>query len=230
MKLSLEIPLNHWDTFSPFCDFHYALAPFALVHKDYAKVYKKVSESKKELWLDNGFNEERRDIGIDALLKACDLVEPTHVTALEAFDAQENIKNVIKTKEEFSKRHLPYKLIGCYRGGRKDLELLFELCDIVALPYDDYREKPLSWIDSSRVHFFGMKNLDELRRHPPRSLDTSVPIRAAMVGIDLKLRERRPRNIPLFNKTLDLTKEQVALAIHNIHAIKEAGNGKTEET
>ena len=227
MKLSLEIPLNHWHTFSKYCDFHYALADFALNNKDYAERYKKL---KGEKWLDNSFNELRENIGIDKLLKAAELVEPTHITALEAFNAQENIKNVIKTKEEFSKRGLSYKLIGCYRGGRKDLELLFELCDVVALPYVDFREKPLSWVDSSLVHYFGFKNLDELRRHPPMSLDTSVPIRAAMIGIDLKLRDRRPRGLPMFDKNLLLTKEQVALALHNINAIKEAGNGKTEET
>lgn len=224
MELALEIPLNHWDTFSPLSDFGYALAHLVLEHKDYAKRYR---EFKGKLVLDNGFNELHEDIGIDALLKACDLVEPTHITALEAFDSQENIKNVLRTKEEFTKRHLPYKIIGCYRGGRKDLELLMQICDVVALPYDDYREKPLSWFPSSSFHFFGMKNLDELRRHPPMSLDTSVPIRAAMVGIDLSLRERRPRGIPLFDKKLELTKEQVALAIHNIKAVKEAGNAKT---
>ena len=227
MKLSLEIPLNHWNTFAPFCDFHYALADYALKHKDYAKRYRGLEGEK---WLDNSFNELREDIGIDALLRAADLVEPTHITALEAFDSQENIKNVLRTKEEFTKRHLPYKIIGCYRGGRKDLELLMQICDVVALPYDDYREKPLSWFASSNFHFFGMKNLDELRRHPPMSLDTSVPIRAAMVGIDLSLRERRPRGIPLFDKKLELTKEQVALAIHNIKAVKEAGNAKTKNT
>lgn len=224
MKFSLEIPLNHWDVFAPHCDFHYALADFVLNNKDYAKTYSKL---KGEKWLDNSFNELREDIGVEKLLKAADIINPTHITALEAFSPKENIKNVLKTKKEFSKRGLNYKIVGCYRGGKKDLEILLEICDIVALPYDDYRAKPLAWFNSDIFHYFGFKNLDELRRYPPRSLDTSVPIRAAMYGIDLRVRERRPKKLPLFDKTLNLTKEQIKLAVLNIEAIKEAGNGKT---
>jgi hypothetical protein len=223
MELALEIPLNHWDTFAPECDFHYALAQLVLENKNYAKIYRSI---KTKLFLDNGFNELRKDIGIDSLLKAYDLIEPTHVTALEAFDPEENIKAVIKTKTEFAQRGIKTKLVGCWRGGKKDLDILLEVCDIVALPYDDFREKALRLKPSGLFHFFGFKNLDEIRRHPPRSLDTSVPIRAAMLGISLRTRERRPKNLPLFNLQLKLTKEQIELALDNIRAIKEIGGEK----
>lgn len=222
MKLSLEIPLTHWDIFAPECDFGYALADIALKEKTYANLYRVLAGEK---WLDNSFNELREDIGIDKLLKAMELVEPTHVTALEAIDPEENIRAVIRTKEEFARRGIKTKLVGCWRGGKKDMEILSELCDIVALPYDGFREKALKLKPSNSFHFFGFKNLDEVRRHPPRSLDTSVPIRAALLGIDLKNRERRPKNLPLFDLKLKLTKEQIELALRNIRSIKEAGNG-----
>lgn len=224
MKLSLEIPLTHWEDFAPEVDFHYALADMALNNKGYADMYRTVSQAKlvDEIWLDNSFNELKRDIGIDRLLKAYDKVEPTHVTTLEAFDSKENIKAVIRTKEEFGRRGIKTKLVGCWRGGKKDLDILLDLVDVVALPYDDFREKALRYKQSELFHYFGFKNLDEVRRHPPRSLDTSVPIRAAMMGIDLRYRERRPKNMPLFALDLKLTKEQIKLAKRNIKSIKEA--------
>lgn len=226
MKLSLEIPIRYYDIFEPYCDFHYALAQMVLEDNDYAKLYR---SKQGEIWLDNGFNELRRDIGIDSLLRACDAIGPTHVTALEALDPQENLHNVIKTVEEFGKRGLPFKIVGCFRGGKKELATLMKICDLVALPYDDYRERPLKWHSASNFHFFGFKNLDEVRRHKPKSLDTSVPIRAAQVGIDLKFRERRPSKIPDFDRYATLTKEQLELAILNIKAIKIAGNGGLDD-
>lgn len=226
MKLSLEIPLPHWDDFVDEVDFHYALADYVLNDQNYRDKYKIEGSYMipQEIWLDNSWNELREDIGIDKLLKAMDYIHPTHVTALESDDPQENIKNVIKTKTEFQKRGLNQKVVSCFRGGKREMELLLEVSDIVALPYDDYREGVLKLFDSSQFHYFGFKNLDELRRHKPRSLDTSVPIRAAYIGIDLSTRERRPKNLPLFDPYLKMTKEQVKLALKNIKSIKEAGN------
>lgn len=225
MELALEIPLRHWDVFNQFCDFGYALAQLVLEDKEYAKVYK---DYKGKLFLDNGFNELRRDIGIDSLLKACDLIEPTHVTALEALDSQQNLKNILKTVDEFKKRNLPYKIVGCFRGGKRDLDILMQVCDIVALPYDDFRGRSLSWYGGERFHFFGFKNIDEIKRYKPASLDTSVPIRAAQLGIDLTTRERRPQRLPDFDRYAVLSKDQLELAVYNVKAIKTAGNGVSE--
>jgi hypothetical protein len=229
--LALEIPLSHWNDFIQEEDFHYALTHLILSNKEYREKYQQLRKSlplDKELWLDNSFNELHYSASIEDILKAIDYIEPTHVVGLEEYDPKENIKATVYSKNEFSKRGLNVKLVSCWRGTKYDLNLLQSISDVVALPYDSLRSTPCSkWgCDSRNYHYFGFKNLDELRCYPPRSLDTSAPIRAAMLGIDLSERERRPKNLPLFSLYMKLTKEQVTLAKSNIKAIKKAMKGE----
>lgn len=112
--------------------------------------------------------------------------------------------------------------IAMWVGEKRHLKLLEKTVDIVALPWWRPRSVYVTPEASNRYHYYGFCNLDELRRFPVRSLSTSVPITAAMIGIDIRDRERRPKNLPKFSYDLKLNNAQIDLAISNIQAIKEA--------
>jgi hypothetical protein len=228
MKLSLEIPLLHWDTFYPLCDFDYCLLHLLRENKQYRDFYKYEAMLGRPLWLDNGFNETKTASDIDEILWGIDTLNPSHVFCMEAKDSLENLKFIIRTKDELQKRGIKKKLICVWRGGMAEMEVMKNLVDLVALSYDDNRSYILKKVNPAKHHFLGFRNLDELRIHKPMSLDTSVPIRCAMLGINLKDRMRRPKVLPHFSPMARLSKEQLNLALENITLIKEAGNAEKE--
>ena len=116
-----------------------------------------------------------------------------------------------------------YRKVGIHTGSVKFLERLGEVVDLVAIPNDILPARSIyANLGPSNYHYYEYCNLDELRHRPPRSLHTSAPITAAMAGIDLRLRERRPKSLPAFGYDLKLSPERLELAILNVLAIKEA--------
>ena len=220
MKLALEIPLNYWDIFFPLEDFHYVLIDFLLKNKAYREKYTNLPKDKKDVWLDNSFNELKVSAPLDHILKGIDILNPTHVVTLEKATPSDNLVAIEKTLKEFSKRGIKVKTVGCWKGTKWEVKLLKEMVDIIGFPYDLNRVYGLDQIDSRLTHYFGFKNLDELKKNPPNSLDTSVPIRAAMLGISLSERKRRPKHLPLYTPSLTLSSSQIELAKENIEVIK----------
>lgn len=107
-------------------------------------------------------------------------------------------------------------------GEKRHLKMLSKTNDVVAIPWQRPRSVYIQPEDSHQYHYYGFCNLDELRRFPVRSLSTSVPITSALVGIDLRDRERRPKNLPAFSYDIKLSPSQIDLAVHNIQLIREA--------
>lgn len=121
--------------------------------------------------------------------------------------------------------------ISLWIGDRSHLKLLKEITDVVALhwkaeaaggPAIGHRSGVIAAEEAHLFHAYEFCNLDELRRMPYRSLHTSVPITAALLGIDLRLRDRRPKNLPPFSYDLTLNDAQLEVAYNNCVAIKEA--------
>jgi len=106
---------------------------------------------------------------------------------------------------------------------------LQEICDVVALPWRKHRIRFMTYPECTDFHYFGFKTLDEIRRFPPRSIDTSIPLKAAVFGIDLTKRERRPR-MDLLEYDATLTKKQIDKTIENIYLLKEAAKSQTQRT
>lgn len=74
------------------------------------------------------------------------------------------------------------------------------------------------------ILYLGMQNLDELRTHTPWALCTRVPFAAALMGIALDRRERRPKNLNLnYDLLATYPPSVVELAKHNLKVVKEAG-------
>lgn len=223
MKLAFEIPLKHWDDFAPLADFHYALAHL-WENPEYRKNFEEAFLRGEEIWLDNSINELGYPIPTEKMLEIGPQLNPSAMVANESKDPIENLKCIVESIIEYRKQGFSGQIIGTWRGGKKELMFLENICDIVALPYDLLRNSPLTKETSKKYHYFGFRNLDELRLFPPRSLDTSVPIRLGYMGVDIRTLDRRPKVLPPFSLDMVLSPGQVKLAILNIQAIREAAS------
>lgn len=227
----MEIPKPHLHELSKFTDYDFALTHKVLEDEEYATFYKGQSNAGREVWLDNSFHELGYALPMEEILRAAAIIAPTHIVAPEVQnDARATEILVHNTINHIKEKGLPYKIIGTWWGYKKDIRRLEELVDVVALPF----RKPRSqFVKGNRIkadnnpcsldyHYFGFKSLDELRRFPPASLDSSICIKAAMYGIDLRHRERRP-NTPLLDYDKDvLSDAQLDVVVTNIALLHES--------
>ena len=225
MKVAMEIPIVHLKELSEHCDYDFAIAHLVLkygVGSQYVKFYRKQAESGREVWMDNGFHELGYSLPLDKLLTAAKMIHPTHFVAVEiARDPITTHHHVIEAKRHLRAKKLPYKLVGTWQGSKRALERLEEMCDVVALPFRRPRQEVLTDENSRNYHFFGIRTLDELRRTPPRSIDTSAPIKYALQGIDLRDRERRLRS-PLLDYNIQLPDVLLDQVVENIKLLRKA--------
>jgi hypothetical protein len=229
----MEIPTHHLDHISEHTDFDYALCHEVFKSGPdgaYTKFYRKQAREGREVWLDNGVNELGTPMDIDDIIRAGELIEATHLIAPDYFhDGAQTLTKIYQMKERLAKHSVPFKLIGVWQGEKKDLRRTVRECDVTSLPYRKLRDKYMSLDEfaSTDFHYLGFRTLDELRRYPPKSIDTSMPIRAAVHGIDLQSRDRRPRTEPL-NIQMRLSERELEASINNIKLLREAGEWKSK--
>lgn len=237
MKLAMEIPTRHLEELSKHCEFDFALGQVVLQqgpNSEYVKFYRKQAEKGREVWLDNGMHELKRSLKLNELVEAARMIKATHIVAPEYRDAhRKTLHGIFSMREHCQENGFEFKVVGAWQGYKKDLLELCEHCDIVALPFDRPRTLVLQSMKedepkSTDFHYFGFRSFDELRRLPPRSVDTSMPIRAAIHGIDLETRERRPAT-PLLDLNMALTDLQLEATVRNIILLKKAGNYASEK-
>jgi len=225
MRIAMEIPIAHLEELTPHCDYDFCLAHLLLdygPHHKYTKFYRKQVENGREVWMDNGFHELGYSLPLSKLLEAAKMIHPTHFVAAEvAKDPTTTYHHVLQAAEEIAKKKLPYKLVGAWQGSNSALERLEKVCDVVALPFRRPRHTILDSSNSHRYHFFGIRTLDELRRTPPRSIDTSAPIKYALFGVDMETRERRLRTPPL-SYDLILSPNHLIQTVRNIEIMRKA--------
>ena len=230
MKVAMEIPLAHLEELSEYCDYDFSFAHLLLKwgpNSPYAKFYRKQREKGREVWLDNGFHELGYSLPLEDLLKAAKMIHPTYFVAAEiAKDPIKTHAHVLEAAKEIARRKLPYKLVGTWQGSKRGLDLLEEICDLVALPFRRPRQTVLTSKNSWRYHFFGIRTLDEIRRTPPRSIDTSAPIKYALYGQDMEARERRLRS-PLLDYNTKLSDLMLTQVVRNIALLKSAAKPRT---
>lgn len=195
-RVALQYPLLYREVFEPLTDFEVWSNPGDSLGRLFPN---------KELWYDCSDGVVVQDHFADGVI-------------LPTYD--EPGRNLLNIARE----NIPGKLnVGIWRGERSHLKLLTDACDVVALPFYEYGR--MNYVPEGMSHLFHLYefcSLDELRRYPVRSIHTSVPITAALMGIDLRGRERRPKNLPPFTYDIRLTDSQLELAVINAKAIKEA--------
>ncbi len=235
MKFAMEIPIPHLKQLSEHTDYDFALTHKVLqsgVRGKYTQFYKKQAKLGREVWLDNSFHELGYSVSANEISRAADMIMATHLVAPEV---ENDARATEKAIEDFRVQVAShYRLIGTWWGYTKDLKRLDSIADVVALPWRKNRSRYLTGNElehlnsekpySRHYHYFGFKTLDELRNYPPASLDTSMPIRAALQGIDLNIRERRPKT-QMLNYEDKLTKAVLKLTLKNIKLLKKAADG-----
>lgn len=198
--LAIQYPWRYASVFEELCDFH-VINP---TQKEWTAYPNCVGD--KDLWLDCSSDYVPKDLkDFQGLILPC-FEEPGR-----------NLLSIPKLR-------VPDKLnIGIWQGDRDHLKLMHQAADVVAIPYDRYgRTFFISQETASLYHAYEFCNLDELRRFPWGSLHTSIPCQAALLGIDLRSRERRPKRLPPFSYDMYLTELQLELAYENAKAIKES--------
>lgn len=217
MKLILNIPWPLIPYFEKYSDVEMILLDLFNI-KEYKEYYKKPKE--KERWV--GFiQSETSSFKDSTIIEAIYEFQPDYVFTPYSERSTSNINTVTKFVRDVEKENLKVNLISTWAGALWEIPILKQI-SIVGIPYFYYRDKVLNEIDTKECHFFGYKHKLELNRLSPISLNTSVPIRAAALGIDLRTRHRRPKGLPPFNPNQRLNfKEQVDLTISNINFIKE---------
>lgn len=203
-KLSIQYPLAHKDVFEPLCDFN-------VWDMSQGRFVTSLPGSNLPYWLDYS---KREDLFVH-LPKEWDdnaeaIILPTN------YYPDPNVLMIAKYADSvgFS--------VGVWCGERRHIALIQTACDLVAIPNTEPRRVYITPADASLYHFYEFCNLDELRTHRPRSLHTSTPITSAIMGIDLRARERRCRKLPTFNYDIKLNNSQLELAVENVNAIREA--------
>lgn len=193
-RLAIQYPRRYKAYFDPFCDF-YVFKESEVTARDF--------NLNKPIWLDCSD-------GSRAVADCDGVILPT---------SEDPDLNVILA----AKGNYDCKRIGIWIGEKRHLKLMEQAVDIVALPF--YEPGRTAYIESDKLltyHYYGFCNLDELRRFPPASLHTDIPITAAALGIDLRTRERRPKKLPPFSYDMYLGEQQLELAINNVRAVREA--------
>lgn len=231
MRLACEFPDAHLEELSVHTDFDFALAHLILQEgsgSKYVKFYRKQAANGREVWMDNSFHELGYALALEKLLEAAKLIRPTHIVAHEvAKDHVATYHHTVEMVKAVRDHRLSYKVVGCWQGSKRGLAKLETVSDVVALPFRRPRHTVLTPDNCSRYHYFGIRTLDELRRLPPRSIDTSAPIKYALAGLDMNSRERRLR-APLLDYKAKYSDELLGEIVKNIRIMKEAAGSKHE--
>lgn len=218
MKLILDLPYYLVDHLKDYSDGENIIANF-LCNESYASLFKK--KGSKERWL-TYIPGDHFDASPEALVELTYKYQPKYIFTPFSYASSPNILAVERFKAELDKRNMNPFTVCRWAGAIWELQVLKHLSNIIGIPFQSFRDKALRGINSQEFHFFGYKYKDELNRLKPSSLTTSVPIRAAALGINLRERQRRPKGLPEFNFNQRLNyKEQLELTITNIKYIKE---------
>lgn len=168
-----------------------------------------------------------------AQIDLIETIQPSHIVlpSIEKINPEENLATIISFRDYLNKLGFKATLVLPWKGEIRHLKFLMTLSEEISLHWKDDRqlyidEEANRWNYSKQFIYLGFRNLDELRRRPPKTLITSLPIKAAVMNIKLSERERRPKkifqldflNYPIDSETLFAIKT-------NIEAIKEAANG-----
>lgn len=209
--LSIQYPLKYKDIFAPHNDFDVWDMSLEPPRAEF-------ENCSKPLWLDYSNCSMCHTASLYVNKSEDVVILPT------GDDPSGNLLSYAAWSEQLS----PISTMGIWSGDKVFLSILPKAVTYIALPWKvqrasmNMRSLHIEPEMAAMYHAYEFCNLDELRRFPWASLHTSVPITAAIMGIDLSRRERRPKVLPPFSYELYMTTEQIDLALKNISAIKEA--------
>lgn len=228
MRFSMHIPHKHFDDFSDLNDFFWV--PPDVSWKDIGSRYREAARAGKEVWLDDGTcYGDRLSVAcswetlFEELVKMAEKVNASHIVIPD--DGHEDFAGTstfyaTKGVDWLNARGLPFKTIGVWRGFEKDLIRLQHITDVVVLPYHRPRNRYVTRASAAKLHYGGFRTLNELSAAMPLSIDTDVPVSAAVEGYDLQNSSRRPSLVPM-SFEVKLSKEEILAARRLAILIKE---------
>lgn len=230
---SFEVPLPHLQDFDDLQDFHFALS-FLLQHECYANyMWSKSCFDHRQVWLDNSYNECAEADCVSSLYDKMLGCGATKVVAPDSMDW--DIEKRVSAFVEMSNLVLPRYVIGVCCNTYQQVALQDAGCMHFAVPYKarlaaegDYTV--FNW--AKGFHFLGLVSIIETQELQPRTLDTSMPIKLALQGKDLRqwFEEGEPhlhtRDIVDTYFTQTLSAKQLQLARNNIIMLKSLVNGE----
>ena len=226
-KFSFEVPIQHLEDFEEYMDYTFALS-FLLKDIQYASYINRKVKEGGLVMLDNSYNEIQKAETPSHMANLCKLFNPTFVMAPDAddFQVEDVVDNAIRVKELVGED----KTMAIYKNF-EEREVL-ENAGIKHLAVS-YYWRPFFPKEYSHpgAHFLGINSVDELIRHKPATVDSSMPLKMALAGYTLRdwigsgCPHWHTKQDPMFFQN-NLTKEVIDLTIQNIIALKEAVNGQ----
>lgn len=151
--ISHEIPKSLFPLHDLINDYPYVLAHLVGVDKEYTDYYTEKCKNSSYSILDNSAFELGKSVDYDVLLKAAEIIKPTHLVIP---DSVNNCKETIQFTQDFldyldanfeSKYGVPYKLIAVLQGTNMEelwkclnhiirQKIKYPFIDTVALPFD----------------------------------------------------------------------------------------------
>jgi hypothetical protein len=212
IKLGLEIPDSVLSLVSPLCDYDFALAHRVLENESYRAFYSAQRRSGRFVLMDNSFHELGHPLSVGELFQAAKLINPSVLVAPDKLgEGDWTYQQFVQLAKD--PRSRDYVLAATICGDTPEARSMY-LANVRHLGARMYcfpfKEPRLQWyvdlvsmnpwLAEQPIHLFGGNDFDEhmawvdtlLRwRHTgPVTLDTSKPIKVAMLGQKLQVGTR----------------------------------------
>jgi hypothetical protein len=179
-QFSFEVPIRHLKDFDGVQDFYFALS-FLVANEPYYRKFMqdKVLEGKKVI-LDNSFNELMKPDDPGMMIQ---LAESINATMVISPDDRHWTPQQLREAFEVMAKHLGYdKVIAVICNKNEYKELKHAGAINWAIPYRHRQQLPPAGRYSDNWHFLGLNNPAEILCYRPLSVDTSMPMKLAMIG------------------------------------------------
>jgi hypothetical protein len=182
-KYSFEVPLDNLDQFYPYQDYVFALS-FLCQWDRYMDYLRRAKADGKFIILDNSFNELERPDDPQVLTH---LYKETKADRVVAPDADWwSTEELFKTYWEMTKDVPVEDLIAVVRSDYEySLALEWNL-PYIAIPYEFRPYITEEALYYPNAHYLGYLNPQEVKRYRPETIDTTMPVKLALMGVDAK--------------------------------------------
>lgn len=228
---SFEVPIPHLEDFESDQDFFFILS-FLCKDEKYFSFHKHHSQyGYRKCWLDNSYNELGTADDVHELVKNFLEIKADKLIAPD--DLSWSIDQITESYQQCASRVINTSLITVV--NTEDMYKALHNCGArhFALPYKTrlstytcgFPPGIFTW--ASRMHFLGLCSIEEIQQLRPPTCDTSMPIKLALRGWDLRrwYSEGEPhihtKDICDSFFTSQLSKAELALAKENIKLLKE---------
>lgn len=232
-KFSFEVPLHNLEDFTIDQDYIFSLS-FLYSHKEYKKHIRDCQDLGLEIWLDNSYNELKIATSPSELSILYQDFSPDFVICPD--DDTWTITQYLQIYQKMQE-HIPAERLYLVARNPQHFEAFIEakIDQNIAIPYEFRPEytgripegaEGFSPYDKTLLedsHFLGLNTYDEPLNYSPRSCDTSMPIKLALLGITISTWIKNGE--PHIDSTPDfflkkLTKQQIKLSKENIQFLK----------